>query len=161
MALRFCLLAISFIFAGTSGVLAADWQQCRTMRTGDPGWTANMAQNGLTMASMLSQVAMDQTYPPGPLPWPPIGPGGLPRTMDETQPLGAPMGPIAREPREGEVCNPCAYSTPRLPWGAYGDCRFGTRTCQTCRTVTIDRQPHELCEIETESCGECTRTTTW
>jgi hypothetical protein len=95
MALRFCLLALSLIFAGSSGVLAAsDQTQCRTMRIGDPGWTANIAQNGLPMVAMLSQVAMEQTYPPGPPPGPPIGQGGpMPRTMDQTYPPGGPIGP--------------------------------------------------------------------
>ena len=63
MALRFCLLALSVIFAASSGVLASDSQQCRSMLIGYPGWTTNVTQNDLSMMSMLSQVAMDQTYP--------------------------------------------------------------------------------------------------
>lgn len=162
MALRFCLLALSLIFVGSSGVLAgSDQTQCRTLRIGDAGWTANMAQNGLPMVSMLSQVAMDQTYPPGPPPGPPIGPGGpMPRTMGETPPPGSPTGPIGPMPLRMRTCDQCGISWGPFPWGAYGMCEGGTRTCWTCRTVIIDGRRSELCEVETEPCGSCTRTTT-
>jgi hypothetical protein len=162
MALRFCLLALSLIFAGSSGVLAAsDQTQCRTMRIGDSGWTATMAQNG-HMMSILSQVGMDQTYPPGPPPGPPIGPGGpMARTMDQTYPPGGPMGPIGPMPQRMRECDQCGISWGPFPWGAYGLCQGGTRTCRTCRIVIIDGRRSELCEIDTEPCGSCTTTTTW
>lgn len=160
MALRFCLLVLSLIFAGSSGVLAAsDQTQCRTMRIGDPGWTANIAQNGLPMVAMLSQVAMEQTYPPGPPPGPPIGPGGpMPRTMDQTYPPGGPIGPSG--PMAQRSCTFCEKSWGPFPWGAYGVCEGGTRTCTTCRIVIIDGRRSELCEVVSEPCGSCQRTTT-
>jgi hypothetical protein len=138
MALRFLLaLTLSLIFPGSWGVLAADWQQC----------------------SPMSRVAMDQTFPPGP----PIGPvGPMPRTMDQTYPPGGPSGPTGpmAQTIRMRTCDRCGISWGPFPWGAYGMCEGGTRTCWTCRTVTIDGKRSELCEIETEPCGSCTRTTT-
>jgi hypothetical protein len=158
MALRFCLLALSVIFAASSGVLASDSQQCRSMLIGYPGWTTNVTQNDLSMMSMLSQVAMDQTYPPGP-PGPPIGPGGpMPRMMDEMHPPGGPMGPIG--PMAQRSCTFCEKSWGPFPWGAYGVCEGGTRTCTTCRIVIIDGKQSQFCEIVSEPCGHCETTTT-
>jgi hypothetical protein len=104
--------------------------------------------------------ASDQSFPPGP---PPMGPGGpMTRTMEGMQPPGGPMGPITPMPQTRRTCE-CEFNWDPLPWGPYGMCQFGTRTCQTCRIVIIDGKRSELCEITTEPCGQCvqTTTTTW
>jgi hypothetical protein len=159
MASRLCLVALSLLFTGTSAVVpAADWQQCRTMPISQARWTGTITQNALPMMSMLSQAAMDQAAPPGG----PMGQGGPMSRMDGAYPPGGPAGPMGPPMAQTKTCTlGCEISWGPFPWGAYGVCEGGTRTCTTCRTVIIDGKRSEFCEIETEPCGRCTRTSTW